>query len=139
MQKPQVLKGHVSEETAHLVQDYPAGFKKRCQIRYWIETNEHGQRVITQTTNPETGAWNKPKKSTYTTLRVLYIDPANNYVRDAGISEHATKKQVEDFLNTYGVENFEDEYSSKTLELMKKYRALMIQRFAGQTELAPNE
>jgi hypothetical protein len=32
-----VLSGHVSEETAFLVEDYPYGFRLRCKIRYWLE------------------------------------------------------------------------------------------------------
>jgi hypothetical protein len=133
MQKPQVLLGHTSENTAHVVADYPFGFQKRCQIRFWVETNERGQRVYSQTTNPDKPGvvWNKPKKSTYTALRVLYLDPADGRVKEVGISEHATSAQVELFLNTYGAENFTDEYSSKTLELMKKYRQLMMERYAN--------
>lgn len=139
MQKPQVLKGHVSEETAYVVDDYPAGFNKRCRIKFWIETNNHGQRVCTMTTDPNKPGevWNKPKKLTYTDLYVLYIDPSNGHVKHAGISHHATKTQVETFLNTYGEENFTDEYSCKTLELMKQYRVLQMARYSA--EVKPGE
>jgi hypothetical protein len=33
----QILKGHISQETAYLVDDYPYGFRLRCKIRYWLE------------------------------------------------------------------------------------------------------
>lgn len=133
MQKPQVLTGHVSEETAYVVNDYPYGYNKRCKIRFWIETNEHGQRVCSQTTNPDKPGevWNKVKKSTYTDLRVLYIDPVTGHLKDAGISHHATKTQVDAFLASYGPENFVDEYACKTLELMKKFRTLQMKRYSS--------
>ncbi len=62
------LLGHTSEETAYLVNDYPYGFRLRCQIRYWMEYDKkRGFRFCSQTTNPkrEGTHWNKPKKSTY--------------------------------------------------------------------------
>lgn len=137
MNKPQVLTGHTSEETAYVLADYPYGFQKRCQIRFWVETNKHGQRICSQTTNPDKPGtvWNKVKKSTYADLRVLYIDPTTKHVKDSGISHHASKKQVDDFLGSYGPENFADEYSSKTLELMKKYRQIQMERFADKPDV----
>ena len=35
----EILKGHVSPATAYLVNDYPYGFRLRCQIRYWLEVH----------------------------------------------------------------------------------------------------
>lgn len=34
-----LLCGHVSKETAFVVDSYPYGRVKRCMIRYWIETS----------------------------------------------------------------------------------------------------
>jgi hypothetical protein len=31
-----LLSGHVSPQTAYLVEDYPYGRRLRCRIRYWI-------------------------------------------------------------------------------------------------------
>lgn len=136
MLKPQVLTGHDTEETAFVVGDYPAGYQKRCQIRYWVETGSKGQRVCTQTSNLEKpGQWNAVKRSTYTDIKVLYIDPNTKHVKDASLGRHATKKEVDAFLETYGVENFAGEYHSKTLELMKTYRSLMMQRFASDSSV----
>jgi len=50
----QILKGHISPETAFIVDDYPYGFRLRCKIRYWLEYNpKHGFRFVSQTTNPK--------------------------------------------------------------------------------------
>jgi hypothetical protein len=79
---PRVLAGHVSPETAYLVADYPYGFRLRCQIRYWVETSKHGQRLVSQTSNPKRGGvWNKPKASTYSDLVVLFVDPMTGHVK----------------------------------------------------------
>lgn len=78
--KGTLLHGHTSPETAYLVNDYPYGFTLRCKIRYWIETAKKGQykgqqRIASQTTNPKKGdTWNKPKYSTYSDMKVLFVD-----------------------------------------------------------------
>lgn len=72
----ELLFGHTSEDTAYLVDDYPYGRRVRTQIRYWIETNaKHGDRFCSQTLNPKTGRWNKPKKSTYTGVGIMFHHP----------------------------------------------------------------
>lgn len=77
----ETLVGHTSEETAFVVDDYPYGFRLRTQIRYWIESNnKRGQRFCSQTLNPKTGRWNKPKKSTYSPVMVMVRNPNNGYV-----------------------------------------------------------
>jgi hypothetical protein len=72
-----ILTGHTSQATAHLVTDYPYGFRLRCKIRYWLEHDAaKGTRMCSQTTDPRTGNvhWNKPKKSTYSPVGVMYLD-----------------------------------------------------------------
>ena len=76
-----VLHGHVSEETAVEVPDYPYG-SLRCTMRYWLETRKgHGVRLVRQTTNPKKPGQprNKPHKDTYTSWAVLYR-AANGHV-----------------------------------------------------------
>lgn len=73
----QLLFGHDDETTAYVVDDYPYGFRLRCKIRYWIETHpKRGDRFCSQTTNPKVAGevWNKPKKSTYVEVGVMYLD-----------------------------------------------------------------
>lgn len=83
---------HVSPETAYLVDDYPYGFKLRCQMRYWLEHKpKHGFRLMQQTSNPKKpGTWNKPKAGTYARFgAALYLDDAD-HVHCAGLSEYST-------------------------------------------------
>ncbi len=125
------LVGHTSPETAYVVQDYPYGFRLRCKIRYWVETTKHGQRVVSQTTNPkvpgrcrhcgktygDTDAhvhlgdnphtfeaaevWNKPKASTYSAIRVLYIEDSTGHVENAALNLYNTLAQIADFQHRY--------------------------------------
>lgn len=80
--------GADSFETAHLTQDYPYGRKLRCQRKEWIETTKRGDRFVYCTLNPKTGRWNKPKKSTYGLVEVLYLNE-DNHIKVEGISLHS--------------------------------------------------
>lgn len=82
-----LLTGHTSEDTAYLVEDYPYGFRLRTQIRYWVETTKSGDRMVSQTLNPKTGRWNKPKKSTYAPVLFLFIDE-KGHVSRASLSSY---------------------------------------------------
>jgi len=79
---------HTDSDSAYVITDYPYSFHLRCKMRVWIESDKKkGMRVVRQTTNPRvtTGEfWNKPKKSTYQTIKVLYIDSDTGYLESAG-------------------------------------------------------
>lgn len=98
----QILKGHVSPETAYLVEDYPYGFRLRCKIRYWLETNKQGTRLWSQTTNPKRGdVWNKPKSSTYCRFAgCMYLDE-NGHVTWNGLTEYSNAKEAQSFLDIH--------------------------------------
>jgi hypothetical protein len=71
----QPLYNHTSPETAYLVDDYPYGRTVRCRIRYWLESKPgKGCRLVSQTENPRTLVWNKPKASTYAMLGAMHLD-----------------------------------------------------------------
>jgi hypothetical protein len=77
----ETLHGHTTPETAFVVDDYPYGFRLRTKIRYWLETKKgHGQRFVSQTLNPKTGQWNKPKSGTYEVIQVMTRNPDNGHV-----------------------------------------------------------
>jgi hypothetical protein len=122
----QILTGHNSPETAYVVADYPYGFRLRCQIRYWIETKKHGQRFMSQTTNPKRDGivWNKPKASTYDDVQVMYLDD-NGHVQCAGFPlAYRDEAELDAFLETYGA-GLQDEYAQK---FIKHARAIFAAR-----------
>lgn len=53
-----------TEDNKHHVADYPYGYRKRCEMFYWVEWNNKGEcRWVRQ--SKYDGYLNKPKKSTY--------------------------------------------------------------------------
>src|SRR6266566_9627426 len=87
-----ILKGHVSPETAFVVDDYPYGFRLRCKIRYWLEyAPKRGVRFVSQTSNPKRGnVWNKPKASTYCRFGGCMVLDEQGHVKWSGLSEYCT-------------------------------------------------
>ena len=76
-----ILDGHTSAETAFVIDDYPYGFRLRCQRRVWVEQATKGTykgfyRFVSQTTNPKKQGtvWNKPHAGTYFPFVVLFRD-----------------------------------------------------------------
>lgn len=61
-----LLRGHVSAETAYVENGVSYGFGGICRRRWWIEHRPwFGYRVVTQTSNPRRGGWNKPHARPY--------------------------------------------------------------------------
>ena len=90
----ETLTGHVNQESAFVVDDYPYGFRLRTSIRYWIETKKgHGQRFCSQTLNPKTGKWNKPRAGTYHVIAVMIRNPANGHVSYETLSSGGWSKE----------------------------------------------
>lgn len=116
----QELIGHTSPETAYVVSDYPYGFRLRTEIRYWIETKRgHGQRVMSQTRNPKKPGhpWNKPKGSTYTTIRALYLDPATGHVENSGINGYSDEAEIRAWVARFPL-TCTDERNRKAIEVL---------------------
>lgn len=98
-----ILSGHVSPETAYLVPDYPYGYRLRCKIRYWLESNANGTRLWSQTSNPkrEGLVWNKPKATTYAMFAgCMYLDE-NEHVAWSGLTNYTTSAEAQAWLDCY--------------------------------------
>ena len=84
------LYGHASEATAYVVDDYPYGLRVRTTIRYWLEHKpKKGWRFMAQTRNPKTGAWNKPKASTYADWGAAMFLDAEGHVSWIGVGQYS--------------------------------------------------
>tara|TARA_R100000781_G_scaffold86248_3_gene53074 strand:+ start:1578 stop:2087 length:510 start_codon:yes stop_codon:yes gene_type:complete len=89
-----------SVENAYVVENYPFGFRGKTQRRSWVETNgKKGDRVVHQTFNLKKGIWNKPKKSTYSSAVVLFINE-KGYVEQEGVDSYDGDK-VKDFIEAF--------------------------------------
>lgn len=105
MEHLKVLKGHTTQDTAYVVEDYPYGFRLRCKIRYWLEYKRgHGFRLVSQTSNPKRAGevWNKPKASVYTMLAVMGLD-AEGHVTWTGVNMYQFE-DLEAFDAQYGAD-----------------------------------
>lgn len=100
----QILSGHISPETAYVVDDYPYGFTLRCKIRYWLEyTPKRGFRFVSQTTNPKRGdVWNKPKASTYCRFGGCMFLDDNDHVQWSGLTEYCSGTEAEAWQKQFG-------------------------------------
>jgi hypothetical protein len=96
------LYGHTSEATAYYVHDYPYGFRERTQIRYWLESKpKKGWRFVSQTMNPKTIRWNKPKASTYSEWGgAMYLDD-QDHVQWTGIGPYSDERAIRDFVTSF--------------------------------------
>lgn len=98
-----VLSGHVSPETAYVVNDSPYGFRLRCKIRYWLEHTNRGTRFVSQTTNPKRPGevWNKPKASTYAHVAGCMVLDEKEHVTWVALTEYSDLSDAMNFKNMY--------------------------------------
>lgn len=111
------LLGHTSPDTAYMVDDYPYGFRLRTQIRYWIETNKNGQRFVSQTLNPKTGEWNKPKAGTYDPIKVLVLNEENNHVETDSLRYNDEEEKIARFESNHAA------HDDRTKQVIRHIRA----------------
>ena len=117
MENLKILTGYTNSENAHIVNDYPYGYKKTDK-KYWIESNiKNGERVCTQTLNPKTNQWNNIKKSTYSTIRLLAIDPENNHTITIGLTNYSSVDEITEFENNY--QEFLTDFQKEQIKRLK--------------------
>jgi len=96
-----IIKPQPTEKNPIVIDNYPYGFKK-TQIRYWVESvKKKGDRFISQTLNPNTNLWNKPKKSTYWAVNVVYEDD-KGYITYYNLYWSTSKEDYEKFIDFIG-------------------------------------
>jgi len=119
----ELLFGAVDEASAILVDDYPYGRRLRTQIRYWLESKAgHGDRFCSQTLNPKTGAWNKPKRSTYAPVGVIYREPETGYIRWWGLGTWPDKETLASFCGVVGAERLNEIQKASLAEVIARTR-----------------
>lgn len=121
-----ILSGHTSPETAYLVDDYPYGFRLRCQIRYWLEDHPtHGTRLVSQTSNPKLPGmvWNKPKPSTYAKFAGCMLLNGEGHITWTGLTEYSTHAEAKAWYETYraGLTPKSDKRAALWVELKRRY------------------
>jgi len=92
--------GFLEQHKEILVKNYPFGFSLRTTIKYWIEVTKRGSRFCSQTINPKTGLWCKPKKSTYDALKFLVIDNTGK-VTTLSLDYNDDKSKIKLFIDLF--------------------------------------
>lgn len=124
-QSRKYLYSHTNPETAYVASDYPWGFRLRTNIRYWIESKvakNGGQRFASQTINPKTGQWCKPKYSTYAPIMVIYLDE-NEHVQYTCLRHNDSEERVNSFKETH-ISNLTD-FQKESLKEIIAYTKVM--------------
>ena len=98
----QPLYGHTNEATAYLVEDYPYGYNIRTRIRFWLENKpKKGWRFVSQTMNPKTSKWNKPKASTYIEWGAgMFLDD-KGHVHWDGVGPYSDDQKILAFITAF--------------------------------------
>ena len=97
----EIIKPQPNEKNPIIVDNYPYGFK-RTKIRYWVESvKKKGDRFVSQTLNPKTNLWNKPKKSTYQGVIVVFKNE-KGYITYNGLYWGTDKEEYQKFINFFG-------------------------------------
>lgn len=115
----------VDFDTAIEVNNYPWGFRLKTKVRYWIESNNKGDRFIKQTLNPKTNKWCNPKKSTYSNVMVMTNKEEDNktFISYEQISNFSDIKEVSLFENTH--KNHLTDRQQKQICKLKSFHAVM--------------
>ena len=115
----EIIKQKYTEENPYIIKDYPYGFKK-CLMRVWIESVKNkGDRYMTQTQNPKTLIWNKPKKSIYNAVMVLYFDE-KKHITYLGLYPSTSKEDYKKFIDSVGDYDF-NELQKEQLRILRAY------------------
>jgi len=107
-----ILEPQPTEAQPFYVEDYPYGFRLRTTIRYYVETTKNGQRFVSQTKNPKTEQWNKPKKSTYSQIILIGLDE-KEHVTYISNSLYSTESSIK-FKAEYG--QYFNEYQKQEID-----------------------
>ena len=94
------LYNHTSEETAYIIKDYPWGFRMRTEQRAWIESNKNGDRFIVRTKDPRSGKWCAPKKSSYSFVKVLFLDE-QGHLQTFSLTNFGDEKTILEFYEQH--------------------------------------
>jgi len=122
-----ILNPQPTEKNPYIVEDYPWGFKK-CKARFYVESvKKKGDRFVKQTQNPKTKVWNKPKKSTYSAVMIVFRKD-NGHITYKSIDMNSSAEKYKQAMETLKDFEFNDIQKEK-LKVMRAY----IKAYEGVT------
>mgnify|MGYP003145686463 CR=1 FL=1 len=139
----EIIKQQPNEENPIIVENYPYGFK-RTKIRYWVESvKKKGDRFVSQTLNPKTNLWNKPKKSTYGAVNVVYEDE-KGHITYYNLYWSTSKEDYQKFMDFKGdlvLNELQEEQLRRIRAYIKGYEGVKFEcvNVTNQTEEEENK
>jgi len=122
-----IIKQQPTEQNPIIVENYPYGFK-RTKIRYWVESvKKKGDRFVSQTLNPKTNQWNKPKKATYNAVNVVY-ENEKGHITYFALWRSTSKEDYQKFIDFIGDLEL-NELQKEELRILRAY----IKAYEGVT------
>ena len=123
----EIIKIQPTEENPIEVNNYPYGFLK-CNARFYVESvKKKGDRFVKQTQNPKTKVWNKPKKSTYSAVIIVFRKD-NGHITYKSIDMNSSAEKYKQAMETLGDLELNDLQKEK-LKVMRAY----IKAYKGVT------
>ena len=111
-----------NEQTAVVVENYPYGWTRRTQARYWVETTKNGQREVFQTKNSNSGKWNNPKKSTYSDIIMMVKVTSNGHIEGKHFSTaYTNREELDAFLSKFPYDSLDDYQKKRVIEARAVY------------------
>jgi len=115
----EIIKIQPTEENPIEVNNYPYGFLK-CNARFYVESvKKKGDRFVKQTQNPKTKVWNKPKKSTYSAVIIVFRKD-NGHITYKSIDMNSSAEKYKQAMETLKDFEFNDIQKEK-LKVMRAY------------------
>ncbi len=123
-----ILNPQPTENAPVVVDNYPYG-RHRTLMRYWVESvKKKGDRFVSQTLNPSTKQWNKPKKATYNAVNVVYRDESNGHISYFALCRTTEVKSYKKFIDFIGDLEL-NELQKEELKVLRAY----IKTYEGVT------
>lgn len=132
MEIKKIIQKQPTKENPIVVENYPYG-RLRTQIRYYVESvKKKGDRFFSQTLNPKTNLWNKPKnQTTYHAVIVVCEEKETGYIKYLGLRMSTDVEAYKEFTERAGNVKF----NPLQLEQMKILRAYIKAYFGVSFEI----
>jgi len=128
MEIKKIIEIQPTEENPIVVKNYPYG-RLRTLMRYWVESvRKKGDRFCAQTLNPKTQLWNKPKKTTYSAVIVVYEEAETGYTRHFGLGFSTSAESYKKFVEMAGNVKF-NTIQEEQMKILRSY----IKAYEGVT------
>jgi len=115
---------NITEQNPIIKDNYPYGFRLKTKIKYYVESvKKKGDRFVSQTLNPKTNKWNKPKKSVYSNVIVI-VEDERGHIDYINFNYYFDKEEFKKFLDKIDINQLNELQQDK----IKEFKAILKTR-----------